>query len=219
MNFRLLVPAHDPPAAVKVERPFECETFCAHKGIIPIGLKAVLHKCKIRLELLIQLSGLFCVPEHVVVAPCQDLASGQLTDILQIQFTFRKIPSPTVIPDQDKRVLIRYQLAAVLPELFFMIFPYAVMQLPRCSQHRLIMQMQIADCVQTHSSSPYDQETALYRYFIFLFQIIQHAVFNHSFQLHSSNYYPRRNPLIFCKLKYAILRIIFIFFKHFKIFK
>lgn len=45
----------------------------------------------------------------------------------------------------------------------------------------------------------------LYSYFIFFFQIIQHAVLNHSFQLHSPNYYPRCNSLFLCKLEHASL--------------
>jgi hypothetical protein len=59
-----------------------------------------------------------------------------------------------MVTHQDKRILLRQQLSAVLTEFLFMVFPYTVMQLPRCSQHGLVMQVQISDRVQAHHSSP-----------------------------------------------------------------
>lgn len=59
----------------------------------------------------------------------------------------------------------------------------------------------------------------LYSYLIFFLQIIQHAVLDHSFQLHPSNYYPRSNSLSFCKLDYTFLCIIPIASEGFKIFR
>ena len=105
-----------------------------------------------RLVQLIQLSGLLRIPEHVVVAPCQDLPARQVADILQILFAFRKILAPAVVSHQDEGVILRHQLSAVLPELLFMIFPYALVQLPGRLQHRLKVQVQIPDYKQTHVS-------------------------------------------------------------------
>jgi hypothetical protein len=80
-----------------------------------------------------------------MVASCQDLPARQFADILQIQFAFLEILSPAVISDKDDRILIRYQLSAVLSKLLFVIFPYPIMQLSGCLEHRLVMQMQITD--------------------------------------------------------------------------
>ena len=48
--------------------------------------------------------------------------------------------------------------------------------------------------------------------------MIQHAVLYQSFQLHSSDYNTRSNPLNCCKLKYTFLRIISVFFEGIEIF-
>ena len=42
------------------------------------------------------------------------------------------------------------QFSAVFTELLFMVFPDAVVQLPGCFQHGLVVQVQIADGVQAH---------------------------------------------------------------------
>ena len=126
-----------PPPAVK--RSFECEAFCPDKGVILIGFIAVLKEGQIRPERRVQLSGLFRIPEHVMIAARHHLPPGQLTDVLQIRFALRQIPAPAVVSDKYQRVLRRDQLRAVLPELFFVVFPYPIMHLPRRFQHRLII--------------------------------------------------------------------------------
>ena len=50
----------------------------------------------------------------------------------------------------DERVLRGDQFAAVCPELLLMIFPHPIVQLPGRFQYRAVVQVQIADCVQTH---------------------------------------------------------------------
>ena len=82
-----------------------------------------------------------------MVAAEQNLPSRQAADILQIHFTLGKLSAPAVIADQDKGVPFSDHLPAVLQKFFFMIFPHPAIQLPGCFQHRLIMQMQIADRV------------------------------------------------------------------------
>ena len=80
-----------------------------------------------------------------MVAAEQNFPSRQAADILQIHFTLGKLSAPAVIPGQNQGVPVSYRLPAVLQKFFFMIFPHPAVQLPGCFQHRLIMQMQIAD--------------------------------------------------------------------------
>ena len=80
-----------------------------------------------------------------MIATDEYFSSRKITDKLKIQFALRQALSPAMIPDQDKCVFIRYCFPAILLELLLVIFPYPIMQLPRCLQLGLIMQMQIAD--------------------------------------------------------------------------
>ena len=149
----LLVPACDTPPPVQIKGALKGETLGADQGIIPVGLITVLQEGQPRLVQGVQLRGLFRVPEHVVVAPRQDLAARQVTDILQIQLALGKILSPAVVPGQDQRVLLRYQLPAVFQKFLLMLFPDPVMELAGRLQHGLIMQMKISDRIQAHVSA------------------------------------------------------------------
>ena len=150
MRFLLRIPVHDASPPVNPEGAFKCIPFGSHKRIIAVNLIAVLQKRELRPVQAVQLFRLFGVPEHVMIAAGQDLSSRQAADIVQILFAFGELPPPAVVTGQHQRVLCRNQLFTVLPELFLMILPYPVPQLGRRFQHRLEMQMQIADCVQCH---------------------------------------------------------------------
>ena len=80
-----------------------------------------------------------------MIASCQDLPAGQITDVLQIRLTFRKVLSPAMITNKDESIPGEHCLYTVPPKPFLMIFPCPIIKLCRCFQDRLVMQMQVSN--------------------------------------------------------------------------
>ena len=152
--FLFFVPAHNSASTIDVERSLKSKTFRRDNSVVLVGVVAVLHEGQFRLVQLIEHPRLLHVPEHVMVATCQNLASRQFADIPEVPLAFRQVLAPAVIANKDQSVLWGHCFGTVLAKLLFVVFPYTAVQLPRCFQHGLVMQVQVADRVKAHNAHP-----------------------------------------------------------------
>ena len=132
MFFLLFVPARDLPSAIQVVGTFKGKSFGSGQGVILISIVVALKKMESVCKLFVQFSGFIGIPEHVVVAPGEDLPARKIHDVLKILFALAKFSSPTVVSDQNQGVFFGQKTAAVFDKSLLVFSPNPAMNLAGC---------------------------------------------------------------------------------------
>ena len=118
------VPAGDIPPSVQIERPFKCKSFCADKGVIFICSKIILQEEKPAFVFLVQLICLFCVPEHIMVAPQEYLTAREPFNKRQILPAIRQFSAPGMIASEHECILRLHDLPDIFLDLSIVMSPH-----------------------------------------------------------------------------------------------
>ena len=182
--FPLLIPAGNVAPAIQVKRTFKSIALGSHKGVILINRKIILKEEEPASVFFIQTLCLFGVPEHIVIAPEQDLPSWQPLDKSQILPALRKSLPPGMVACQDKGILRLY-------DFIYIFFDLPLMILPDSSESihglvRLKTQVQIAKCIQRHCfRSPFISFISV-QFNLYLFSYISLSFISSSRYIHDA---------------------------------
>ena len=142
----------DGPEMLRCVLAFPTDAFGADQGVVLVSIEVVLQEVEPRVELFIEPGSLLRIPELVMIAAQENLASGECLDEGEVLPAFLQIASPGVVAGDDDRIILRENLNAVIADLPLMILPYGIELI-----HRLMdgsTQVEVTHCIESHNRYP-----------------------------------------------------------------